>query len=285
MVAGLWDVVLYAVAIAAAVSILTPVIMVSLRLSWLAVHVVPEIGAEPEGDDPDYRRRYRQFVELGFQPAGATRETCWFIAAFHWYWRSHGYHRWMTTPDGQTLVVLYRMVAVEPLRFSISTVFEGGAVVRTTCPGVGIASETETYLRVEYQNLEPAELLARHRRHAEAFAQRRGLNIKACTFAEAANAETVHDHELLKSGSPLRRGVLDVPIVLAAPTLLAFQFLPLQGSTLHRGAIALVIGATVYAAFRFFYLPKVIVQNALKAHAPAAPEQPPPAAGVGGGPS
>lgn len=284
MAVGVWDVVLYAAAIVAAASILTPVIMVSLRLSWLAVDVVPEVGAEPKGDDPDYLRRYRQFAELGFQPAGATRETCWFIAAFHWHWRSHDYQRWMTAPDGQTLVVLYRMVAVEPLRFSISTVFEGGAVVRTTCPGAGIACETERYLRVEYQNLEPAELLARHRQHAQAFAQSGGRAIKACTFAEAANAEVVHDHELLKSGSPRRRGVPDVLLLLAAPSLLAFQFLPMQGSTLHRGAIALVIGAMVYAGVRFLYLPKVIAQNALRTHAPSAPQQPP-AAGVGRNPS
>jgi hypothetical protein len=123
MAVGVWDVVLYAVAIAA------------LRLSWLAVDVVPEVGAEPTGDDPDYLRRYRQFVELGFQPAGATRETCWFIAAFHWHWRSHDYHRWMTAPDGQTLVGLYRIVPVEPLRFGINTVFEGGAVGAHDLPG------------------------------------------------------------------------------------------------------------------------------------------------------
>ena len=157
-------------------------------------------------------------------------------------------------------------------------------MVRTTCPGVGIASDTETFLRVEYQNMEPADLLARHRQHVEAFAQSRGRGVKACTFAEAANAEAIHDHKLLKSGSPRRRGVLDALTLLAAPSLLAFQFVPMQGSTLHRGAIALVIGAMVYAGVRFFYLPKVVAQNALKAHAPAAPQQPP-AAGVGGGPS
>jgi len=96
--------VVYALAIVAAVAVLTPVLMVCLRLTWLAVHVVPEVDAEPNGDDRDYERRYRQFAELGFQPAGATRETCWFISPFDWYWRSHDHHRWMATPDGEARV-------------------------------------------------------------------------------------------------------------------------------------------------------------------------------------
>jgi len=275
--------VLYAVAIVAAVAVLTPVLMVCLRLSWLAVHVLPEVGVEPKGDDPDYERRYRQFAELGFQPAGATRETCWFISPFDWYWRAHDFHRWMATPDGKALVVLYRMVAVEPVRFSIKSVFDGGAVVDTKCPGAGVGRDTDTYLRVEYKNLEPAELLAKHRENVEAFAQRRGRRIKSCTFAETAQAEIVHDHKLLKSMSLRFRSVPDALILVAAPTLLAFQFLPLGGSAMHRGAIAVVIGATVFAAVRLFYLPKVIAQNALKAHAPAAATPPPPAA-IGGGP-
>jgi hypothetical protein len=50
MPVGGLEVVLYAAAIAAAVAILTPVIMVSLRLCWLSVQVVPGVGAEPTGD-------------------------------------------------------------------------------------------------------------------------------------------------------------------------------------------------------------------------------------------
>ena len=275
MAGGVRDVVLYAAAIAAAVAILTPVIMVSLRLCWLRVDVVPGIGAEPAGDDPDYQRRYRQFAELGFEPAGATRESCWFIAAFHWYWRAHDVQRWMTAPDGKTLATLTRMVAVEPVRFTLKSVFEGGAFVATTCPGAGVGRETEAYLYAEYQNLEPAELLAKHREHTDAFAQRRGRQIKACTFAEAAKAEAVHSQEHLNSMSPRRRGVPDVLLLLALPAVLAF---PLQGSTEHRGAIALLVGAAVYAGARFLLLPKAVAQNALKSHAPAAPKPPPPAA-------
>ena len=273
----------YALAIVEAVAVLTPVLMVCLRLTWLAVHVVPEVDAEPNGDDRDYERRYRQFAELGFQPAGATRETCWFISPFDWYWRSHDHHRWMATPDGEALVVLYRLVAVEPVRFSIKTVFDGGAVVSTCCPGAGLRSDTATHLHVEYQNLEPADLVAKHREHAEAFAQKHSRRITPCTVAEAAKAEIVHDRDLLQSRPLRRRGVPDALIVLAAPTLLAFQFLPLDGSALHRGAIAFVVGATVFAAVRLFYLPKVVAQNALKAHAPTAATPPPPA-GIGGAP-
>jgi len=282
MNAGLGDMVLYAIALVAAVVILTPVLMVLVGFARVAVHVTPGVAVEPTGDDPDYQRRYQQFVELGFQPAGVTRETCWFIAAFHWYWRSHDYQRWMTAPDGKTLVTLYRMVAVEPVRFTLKSVCEGGAVVSTTCPGAGIGSDSEAYLRVEYQNLEPAELLAKHRAHVDAFELSRRRRNQACTFAEAAKADGVHDQQLLTSGAPGSRGVYEVLIVLALPAFLAFQFLPQEGSRLHRGAFAFLIGALIYAGLRFLYLPKVVAQNALNSHAPAAPGQRPPAAGAPG---
>jgi hypothetical protein len=42
---GVWDIVLYLVAIASAVCILVPPMMVLLRLTWLRSHVVPEQGA------------------------------------------------------------------------------------------------------------------------------------------------------------------------------------------------------------------------------------------------
>src|SRR5262249_11072823 len=150
----------------------------------------------PKGDDADYERRYQQFAALGFQPIGTSHETCWFINSHKWYWRSRG-TRWMAKPDGLTLVTFHRMLADEPVRYGAVTVFERGGLVRTACPGAGATIDTDTYLRVEFPDIEPAELLAKHAEHVEAFGRRKSRTARAASLEDAVSEEETQDNRLL----------------------------------------------------------------------------------------
>src|SRR5262245_20450905 len=83
--------------------VLVPPIMYALGVMRLK-HVVREepASAEPQVGDPDYERRYRQFRELGFVPAGITIESGWFMSPFDWHWRTVEACRWLVSADGRT---------------------------------------------------------------------------------------------------------------------------------------------------------------------------------------
>ena len=194
------DVVLYVIAALALVWVLVPAVVFSLGGARLrkALHRDPA-RAEPRADDPDHARRFQQFTELGFRPVGVTRETCWFMNPTKWYWHALDWSRWMELPDGRMLVSFHRLLASEPVRFGVVTLFDDGGLVRTTCPGIGrgMKQVTKNALRFELKNVEPAELVAKHEEHVAAFVAAGNRKIKQAIFEEVTAAETAKDRVVL----------------------------------------------------------------------------------------
>ena len=83
------DFLLIAGGVSGAIWVLVPAVMFGLGFTRFHIEVTDEpAGAEPTEDDPDYRRRFHQFAELGFRPAGTTVEICWFMNPLKWYRKS-----------------------------------------------------------------------------------------------------------------------------------------------------------------------------------------------------
>ena len=247
------DVVLYVAAVAATIWVLVPAVAFSLGWMRLRATVVRDRAAvEPKGDDPDYELRYRQFAALGFEPAGTSRETCWFINNHKWYWRAEG-SRWMTTPDGKMLVSFHRMISAEPVRFGVITMFERGGLVRSTCPGAGVTYDSETSLRVEFPSIEPEQLIAKHQEHVDAFARRRGRAVAPASLEEIVAEETAQDSKLMKAAP---RGGFARPIFyLGLPALVASRMHSLPGSVWHRAAVGVCVGGALAAVSHFIIDP------------------------------
>jgi hypothetical protein len=205
--------------------------------------------AEPPANDENYRRRFEQFAELGFRPLGTSIERCWFMSPIKFHWRSLQGNRWLGMSDNQTFVSFHRLEPDEPVRFGAVTFFDGGSLVRTTCPGV-LGTTTEKvpgYRRVELTGVEPEQLLARHRQEVEAFAKERSLTVKQMTFAEAVAAEAVFTRQIV--GRSGQSGYSFIFNYFLVPTALAY-LLSRPGSSLHNPAAAVCLGATVFAFFR-----------------------------------
>jgi hypothetical protein len=270
MAVGAWDVVVYAVAIAAVVWILTPAIVFSLGMTRISNDVeAGTASVAPNGDDSDYERRFGQFAALGFQAAGKSRETCWFMNPMVWHWRSKFGSRWMATPDGKTSVAFYRLLAIEPVRFCVTTLFEGGGLVRSTCPGAGIGRDTETYFGTEYQNIEPAALLAKHRENVDSFSRRRARTAKSATLAEVTAEGAAQDTILVrKIGRSAYGAILSL---FALPALAAPSFFSLRGTGWQRGALGVCIGAAIFAFFHLVVTPAQRRQRVMQSHAPRNP--------------
>jgi hypothetical protein len=193
------EVLLGLVAVAALVKIVVPPLMFRMGLLRLRIRVDDDpASAEPRGDDPSFRERFEQFRALGFRPLGTTYETCWFITPYDWLWRSRPI-RWMAAPDGRTLASFHRLTAEEPLRFSAATILEGGAMVRTTCPGTGShpMPVVEHYRRVQLTAVDPVDLVSRHQAEVAAFSTERGQGVVAATLRQAADTEAAIERLIL----------------------------------------------------------------------------------------
>ena len=265
------DVVLYVLAALALVWVLVPAVVFSLGGARLrkALHR-DSARAEPRADDPDHARRFQQFTELGFRPVGVTRETCWFMSPTKWYWHALDWSRWMELPDGRMLVSFHRLLASEPVRFGVVTLFDDGGLVRTTCPGIGrgMKQVTKNALRFELKNVEPAELVAKHEEHVAAFAAAGNRKIKQAAFEEVTAAETAKDRIVL-SGRKGSYQLLALYFVL--PALLGCWLLATLGvSPWHRGALGVCAGAAVFAFQRFVRMPQRRRQNVLRSHSAEA---------------
>jgi hypothetical protein len=208
------------------------------------------VSAEPRGDNPRYRERFERFKALGFRPLGTTYETCWFITPFDWLWRSHPIH-WMTTSDQRTLASFHRLIDEEPVRFSAVTILEGGAMVRTTCPGTGAHQMPlpDNYHRVQLTGVDPTELVSRHQAEVSAFSAEQGRGVVAATLQQAADVEAACDRFILPRISQVHAEQL------IKTTFGGTGFLTLAIRGLSRGiltwadfAIAICIGAAVCEA-------------------------------------
>ncbi len=164
--------------------------------------------AEPASGEPPYERRFRQFEALGFRAAGMTRTTGWFIGPLSWISRSGAGTRWMRLADGLMFVTFNGTPESESERISLTTLTDGGGLVRTSCVhGPKQVKPTATYGRYAVEGAEPAELVAQQRENVAAFCRERGLGSKPATFREAAAAELALDR-LATKGRP-RGGVAE----------------------------------------------------------------------------
>jgi hypothetical protein len=253
------DAALLVVAILGTAWVLTPALMFALGLTRFRIVVSQESSAaEPKSDDPDYERRYRQFLELGFLPIGTTIETCWFSNPIRWYRKSLRPLRWLATPDGRFLASFHRLIATEPVRFGIVTLLSENGMVRTTCPGVGKHRLRGNRLRIELPDVEPAELFARHQEHVHDFCQPRGLTVKTATLPDAAALEEVNTRQLLAQlGAklyPIPLSYFVVPTFVAVAVAARFGF---NRSDWHTWAGAACVGTAVFALFRHITFPSL----------------------------
>jgi hypothetical protein len=265
---GTWDVVLYGVAVAAAIWILVPPIAFALGLMRLRHDVFPEpTRAEPTAGDPDYAGRFRQFEALGYRALAYSQESCWFMNPTMWYWRSSSGCRWMVAADGKTLISFHRLVADEPIRYGAVTLFDDGGMVRTACPGAGVTYQDGNYLRMELRGAEPAELLSKHEIHTAAFSMESDRKVKEATLDEAVRIEVEQDTKVLK-----RIGdYWPIAVFFALPAAIAF--LASKGALSHRAALAICAGAAVFAILQFVLLPRRARRRAIASHTADAADE------------
>jgi hypothetical protein len=265
-------------ALAALMKVVVPPLMFRMGLLRLRVLVDNEpASAEPAPDDPSYRARFDQFTALGFRPIGTTYETCWFITAYDWLWRSHPIH-WMTMPDGRTLASFTRLTDEEPIRFGAVTILEDGALVRTTCPGTGSAGQIpflENYRRVQLRGVDPAELVSRHQAEVLAFAAERGRSVVAATLQQAADVEAALVRLILPRISQANpEQTIKVTFGGSALLTLVIRALSHGPLTWPDLAIAICIGAAICeATVRFVVRPQF--RTAVSASHVVAPGPPP----------
>ncbi|HMF42337.1 MAG TPA: hypothetical protein VKQ32_16810 [Polyangia bacterium] len=212
------QVLLWVIAAAAAVWLLTPAVMGALGKGryWMNVSDNPT-DAEPDGRDRKYDSRYREFIALGFRPAGKIVEHARFKLS-QWNWESGG-ARYLVSPDGKTFVSFFRIAGGNPLRMNACSIFEEGGLIQTAAPGVAINRDLgPNYKYDAVGEAEPEELLGMHARRLEAFVRDRDLTVKAATMREIAAAVEEFTRRVtsnLTSGSGFGMlGVFFVPLAM-----------------------------------------------------------------------
>jgi hypothetical protein len=245
------EVILGLLAVAALVKVVVPPLMFRLGLLRLRVRVDDDpAGVRPRGEDPGFRERLEEFTALGFRPLGTTYETCWFITAYDWLWRSRPI-RWVASPDGRTLVHFSRLIDDEPIRFSAVTILEGGELVRTTCPGTGPhqVPALENYHRVQLTGVDPAELLSRHQTEVAGFSAKRGRGVVAATLRDAAEVDAAIDRQILPRISQVNAEQI-IKTTFGGPAAVTLLIRRVSEGTLAWSdvALAICIGAAVTEA-------------------------------------
>lgn len=261
MAGAAWDVVLCAVAVAAAIWILVPPAAFALGLMRYRHEVRHEPArAEPTADDPDYARRFGQFAAMGYRALASSRESCWFMMPTRWFWRSFAGLRWMASPDGRTLISFHRLLADEPVRFGAVTLFDDGGLVRTACPGAGLTYQDGNYLRMELRGVDPAELLSKHEIHVMAFSTEGNRNIKEASLDEVVRIETEQDIKVLtKIGD-----YWPIAVFFVLPAVIALW--AAGGALPHRAAVATCVGAAAFAILQFVIVPRRRRRRVMASH-------------------
>jgi len=259
------SVLLSVIAVLATAAILLPSLLFKLARPRLAEHVDAEPAlARPRSGDVDGEKRYGQFTALGFRPFGRTIESCWFMSPIKLYWRSLEGERWLTSEDRRTFVSFHRLLREEPVRFSVVSYFDGGGVMRSACPGAGLLSdEANAFWRTENRGVEPEQLLDRHQRDLEALHRRRGLEPRAMTLAEIAEAERTHGTRVIAKAGQVSYGLINVYFV--TPTVLLSLF-SVASRAPHNLATAICIGAIPFGVIRLIVIPFLRRRRVLRSH-------------------
>lgn len=250
------QVLLWLIAAASAVWILGPVFGMAFGRRRIGCRVIAHAAAaEPRAGDADCEHRFRQFVELGFQPVGATEEETWFLTSLHWRWAPPEAHRWLVSPDGRTYVTLTRMVTGDRVRVGATTFFAGGGCAKTVTPRLVTFEPAGPYSFEGAFGVEGESFLAYHDEHVERFRRERGLEIAALPFAEAAREEMAGEKALLLKTSGEGAQALTPLAMFGLPLLMLAPLFVLSGRPLLLYAPLLVCAAAVqYALFRALLL-------------------------------
>jgi hypothetical protein len=267
------SVVLWAVAVAAAVWILVPAIAFAVGAARVRNEVLPEVG--PPGlhdDDSPFAPRLRELEALGFRAAGPTLERGRFISPIHWSWQAYEPTQWLVSPDGRSYANLYRLVRDEPMRISLVTLFDDGGIVRTACPGTGTKDMIHpSYRRFHVRGVDAAALLAAHEEHVEAFARERAVAARIAGVAEIAAAETAAERPIMR-----KMGASSYALLAAAFSPALFWMLALSSADAPSSVRALIACAHAgfYALVRWLVLGPILRQRARQSHTESLSDEP-----------
>jgi len=246
----------WVIALAGAVWILGPGVMFALGRRRFTYDLNEDpTAAEPRDGDAVYQGYYQQLYALGYRPVGRAVETITYFSPMHWRWQSNG-SRLMQSPDRKTTVAFYR-VANHPLRFSATTLFEGGGALSTVYTAMKQNPRLKgNYRYIELLKTEPAELVEEHAANVADFVERRGLTVKRGTLRDFCDESLELDRRVI----PMTFGIAMYVMVLSLygmpaamaliPARARFNFEP----WLHPAFV--LCGATIlFAAMKFAVLP------------------------------
>jgi hypothetical protein len=233
---GVPDLVLVVAAVLGLAWVLVPRLMFALGLVRVrtTIDARPAL-AEPDASDPDYAGRYQQFVALGFRPAGAAIQRCWFITPSIWY-RCFDDIRLMVAPDG-AVAGLYRMIRWERIRLSVRTTLSHEGLVVTESPGSVARYQEGRFLREMLPPMGPEEFLRRHRDNVSELCRDQGLVITPAPLEQVGAIEDFHGARFLVGQTGFNAEL----VFLAGPAL--WTTLELSGGTIPHDWRAVAWGA------------------------------------------
>lgn len=262
--------VLWAAALAGVVWVLVPAIAFALRIGGPRTTVLPDVGPPLlHGGDAAFEPWLPQLVTLGFRDAGRTRESARFMSPAQWGWQSVHPARWLISPDGRTYATMYRLTPGEPVRIGVTTAFEGGGMVRTSCPGpVPQDGYPPDHWRSFVRGVDAEGLLARHAEQVAAFTNQRGAAVKRATIAEIAAIDDAVSLPVARKAAASSYGLVFVFLTSVAFFLSSYLLMS-RGHTRASGAvvplgICVVVG--LYALLGWVLRGPLLRYNAVRSH-------------------
>ncbi len=145
--------------------------------------------------DTEHQSRHDELREAGFELVGVVRERAWFIASE--FTRTHDIPKYVSR-DGLTYVSLYRLGNDQTtMRMAAASYTTNGVTILSSMPGVGLETQTETYVRVEVRIGSLAKLLDAHAATVAWHTCENGDSIVALDLCEVAAIEQKVDAAIL----------------------------------------------------------------------------------------
>jgi len=256
---------------------LIPAFVAQLGLRRVKVDIVPVPATVlPRAGDMAYRRMFDELRTLRFEPLGTNYEHAWFVDAFRWHWRSSGVHL-MATPDRLTAAGIFRLIAEEPPRLVVVTVFEGGGMFHTAYPGTGAsAREYDGRLKkIEVRGLAPAAVVAHHLEQAEAFRLAHALVPAKLSQEGIARRSLTFTHRLFRElGAGIFWSVFKLAWGFPLLALVVLLMSPTRADQrVQDVAVCVLGGVAIFAVLRHRFSTVVRRANILASHDPPPPSR------------